>query len=128
MDHAVAPRAVITPLSASAAISVMLSPASRSTSTLCSPIRGGWRVSPGRRRSVPNSNRQGWQTGNFAAFFAKARDEHVYEPASRQEMRVGEQVARLTDQRPGDVAALAARGDFLLWQRREHLLQRRDQP
>jgi hypothetical protein len=40
-------------------------------------------------------DRQGWQTGNFAAFFAKARDEHVYEPASRQEMRVGELATKM---------------------------------
>src|SRR6267154_5837572 len=47
--------AAITPASARPAISAAAKPASPSTSALCSPMRGGWRRMPGRRRSVPNS-------------------------------------------------------------------------
>src|SRR5256885_2539508 len=42
---------------------------------------------------------QGRQAGNFAVTAAKAGNEHVYETAGGQKVRVSKQIARLADRR-----------------------------
>ena len=84
------------------------SPASASTSALCSPMRGGWRVRPRRargRRRIPPAG----PAGRPCARAAERRDRASQQPAGGQQMRVVEQVGRLADRRPGDAGALAAR-------------------
>ena len=106
----------ITRFSANAAISAGENPASPRTSALCSPMRGGWRRRPGRSRAVAEFDRQR-PAGRPSAFGAAgARDEDVEQPAGRQQMRVGEQIAGLADRRPGDVGALAASRHLVLRQ------------
>ena len=103
-------------------------PASARISALCSPTRGGWRTRPGRWRSAPNSIGRAGSRALLAVLAAVARQDHLDQPAGRQQVRVVEQIARLADRRPRHLRALAPACDLVARDLPDHLLQRGDQP
>ena len=110
-----------------ALFSAALKPASASTSALCSPTRGGWRVSPGRARSVPNSTGSAGKPTVVGAA-RKPPDCDIDEPAVAEQVRIGEQVGRVADRRPRHGRRLAAPPHLGLGKLADDLAQRLDQP
>src|SRR5689334_19661762 len=76
----------------------------------------------------PEFDWQGRQAGFLAVGATGPGYEDVQQPAGREQMRIGEQIAGLADPGPGYLGLLATGLDVLLGQLAQDVLQGRDQP